>query len=264
MSAPAPAAAAAPLRLITIRFSHFCEKARWALDRAGVSYREESHVPIFSWRASISAGGRRTVPCLVTPDGALGDSTDILRWVDRQGGPPPLFPDGPEAAQVAALEEDFDRHLGPASRRLVYFFLGQHPDILRSLLVSAGSGWEAKLGHTLFPVLRTMIVRGLRIDAAGVDRSRKALEQTVAAVDARLSDGRPYLCGDRFTAADLTFAALLFPLILPEQIAGALPPRAQPDALTAITAPYRASPAGRFALRLYEQHRGLAPALRAA
>ena len=32
------------LRLVTIPISHYCEKARWALDRAGIPYREERHV----------------------------------------------------------------------------------------------------------------------------------------------------------------------------------------------------------------------------
>jgi glutathione S-transferase len=32
------------LRLITIPISHYCEKARWALERAGLPYREERHV----------------------------------------------------------------------------------------------------------------------------------------------------------------------------------------------------------------------------
>ena len=30
-----------PTRLITIPFSHDCEKALWALERAGVAYTEE-------------------------------------------------------------------------------------------------------------------------------------------------------------------------------------------------------------------------------
>ena len=30
--------------LITIPISHYCEKARWALDRAGVAYRERAHL----------------------------------------------------------------------------------------------------------------------------------------------------------------------------------------------------------------------------
>ncbi len=30
-------------RLVTIRYSHYCEKARWALERARVDFVEERH-----------------------------------------------------------------------------------------------------------------------------------------------------------------------------------------------------------------------------
>ena len=33
-------------RLLTIPISHFCEKARWALDRAGVDYVERRHIQL--------------------------------------------------------------------------------------------------------------------------------------------------------------------------------------------------------------------------
>jgi hypothetical protein len=45
-------------RLVTIPISHFCEKARWALDRAGV---DDVQQPICSWctcsRPDARAGG---------------------------------------------------------------------------------------------------------------------------------------------------------------------------------------------------------------
>ncbi len=37
---------AAPAILITIPLSHYCEKARWALDRVALPYREEPHAPL--------------------------------------------------------------------------------------------------------------------------------------------------------------------------------------------------------------------------
>ena len=70
------------LRLITIPISHYCEKARWALDRAGIAYREERHVQGVHRLVSRRAGGSGTVPVLGTRDEVLGQSAQILDWVD--------------------------------------------------------------------------------------------------------------------------------------------------------------------------------------
>ncbi len=50
-------------RLVTIPISHFCEEARWALDRAGVEYVEQPHLQLVHVIAARSVGGGRTVPC---------------------------------------------------------------------------------------------------------------------------------------------------------------------------------------------------------
>lgn len=131
-------------RLITIRFSHYCEKARWALDRAAVPYVEESHVPILSWLATFGVGAKRTVPALVTETGTLSDSTDILHWVDKQSGATPLFLNSSKEveAEIAAWENDFDLHLGPAARRITYFMMMGERKRVRSLMMSAGTPWD--------------------------------------------------------------------------------------------------------------------------
>lgn len=40
------AVSTAPYRLYTIAASHYCEKARWALDLGGVSYQEDKAPPV--------------------------------------------------------------------------------------------------------------------------------------------------------------------------------------------------------------------------
>ena len=75
-------------RLITIPISHYCEKARWSLDRAGVAYEEDAHLQGFHVAASKLAGGSGTTPVLVTEDaGVLGESADVLAYASRHGPP---------------------------------------------------------------------------------------------------------------------------------------------------------------------------------
>ena len=69
-------------RLLTIPISHFCEKARWALERAGLDYREERHVQGVNRIVSRRAGGHGTLPVLICEAGVLAESEDILRFAD--------------------------------------------------------------------------------------------------------------------------------------------------------------------------------------
>jgi glutathione S-transferase len=49
------------LRLITIPISHYCEKARWALERAGIAYREERHIQGVHMVAARRAAGQHAL-----------------------------------------------------------------------------------------------------------------------------------------------------------------------------------------------------------
>ncbi len=259
---PGPHAFAATCRLITIPYSHFCEKARWALDRAEIGYREEGHLPIVSWWPVWRAGGRRTVPVLVTPNETLSDSTEILHYADRHGRAPALFPDGND---VRDLEDDFDRHVGPQSRRIAYDVLLNDRASLRRILDASGPPWEVAVGRAARSLIAGVIRKGLRVDPVNVRRSEATLGEAFRRVDDRLRDGRPYLVGARFSAADLTFAALAAPVVLPDEYARFLIPYPElPSAARAIIDRYRATAAGQFALQMYAKHRRPSPAVAAA
>ena len=64
-------------RLIAFAISHYCEKARWALERLSIPFIEERHMPGFHWLYTRPIGGK-SVPVLVTEADTLTDSTDIL------------------------------------------------------------------------------------------------------------------------------------------------------------------------------------------
>jgi glutathione S-transferase len=242
-------------RLITIPFSHYCEKARWALDVCDVAYEEDGHLPLFHYTATLRAGAKRTVPALIDGKTIIPDSSPIIVWADAQR-PGTLVPaTDPDRADALALEDDFDRHLGPATRRWMYFQLLDRRDLDDYILANVPR-WESTALRATRPLAIASLKRLLKIDAAGAARSLDKVDETFANVGALLGDGRQYLVGDRFTVADLTFAALAAPVLLPSQYGSKLPPldAFTGDARTRIET-WRRSPPGQFALRLYAEHR---------
>ena len=255
------------LRLITIPISHYCEKARWALDRAELRYREERHIQGIHRVAARRAGGGATVPVLVTAEGAIGESHQILAWCDAHiAAERRLFPVEPNArAEVDALCRRLDEGLGPAGRRLIYVHMFRQPKLVFAFNDQGVPAWEDAMLRAGWPLLKRFVSRALGI-APGVEtQDEAAVFRELDHVAELLSDGRPHLCGERFGAADLTFAALCAPVIVPPEYGIALP---QPDVLNPATAELvrraREHPAGRYALAMFAAQRRGAPAQTAA
>ncbi len=244
-----------PARLITIPFSHFCEKARWALDVAAIAYVEDGHLPIFHYLATMRAGAKRTVPVVIDGDTVIPNSTDIIAWADARR-PGALLPAAdPDRSDALALADDFDRHLGPATRRWMYFQVLPRRDLDHVILKNLPR-WEVLALRATRPLALAYLQRSLKIDEAGVERSRQKIDEMFTNVSALLGDGRQFLVGNRFTVADLTFAALAAPILLPTQYGAPLPAldTFAADARKQIEA-WRRSPPGKFALRIYAEHR---------
>lgn len=246
-----------PLRLITIGFSHFCEKARWALDRAGLDYVEHDHPPMIHYGHTFRLGVGRLVPVLVTPTGTIRESSAIVRFADEAlPSERRLFPVEPEAgAEVEALVAEFDRSLGPAVRRAAYSLVLDDAAAARDLLASSGTAWERRAARLLFRPMRAAMIRGLKITPEGAARSFARIEASFAAVAERLSRGGRYLVGDRFTAADLTFASLAGPSLAPDQYGFPMPLAKFPARAREWAVRMRDTPAGRHALRMFAEER---------
>lgn len=260
------------LKLITFRFSHYCEKVRWALDRLAVPYREIAclpllHIPIVLAHTHLRFRGRAdaisspfSTPILIDHAGrSVHDSSRIIDWICREiTDIGPWLSRGPEDHE---LERHFSRKLGDDTRRIAYDYLLPDAEGLCRLAERNASPLQARLFKRMLPLFQKSVARGLHVHPAAVAASRERVMRELDAVEARLRDGRPYLTGERFGIADLTFASLLSPLLLVqprEGFGGQLPSIDEvPEDFRVLVHEVRARTAGRFALRLFGADRGL-------
>jgi glutathione S-transferase len=246
------------LRLVTIPISHYCEKARWALERAEIPYREERHVQAIHRIAAGRAGGKATVPVLVTPEGVLGESREILAWVDERTPPEHrLFPAEPgERAEVERLCRRLDERLGPTGRRLMYTHMLPQRKLMLRFNNQGVPAWEDRALRIGWPLAVRWAGRELGIHPGVEAEDEAAVWREFDFVAELLSDGRQHLCGERFGAADLTFAALSASVVVPPEYGVPLPqPDILPPHIAALVERARDHPAGRYALALFAGHR---------
>ena len=245
-------------RLLTIPISHFCEKARWALDRAGIEYSEERHVQGIHRIVARRAGGGTTVPVLVTGERVLAESEDILRYADeRLEDDRKLFPADPELRdEVVGLCRELDRGLGPDGRRLMYALMLEQKGPMLRVNNQGVPAWEGWAMSALWPLAKRWGRRDLGIGGDTVRVDAENVRQAFDAIAERRGDGRPYLCGERFSAADLTFAALAAAVIVPPEYGVRLPqPGELPQHIARMVRDFREHPAGAYAMELFRTER---------
>lgn len=195
---------------------------------------------------------------LVCGDRVLADSADIVDEADANAPPGQgLYPDDPgAAAEVRALERDFDTNLGPHGRRWMYNEMRGRRDLAVAYASTGVPAWERRALPLAYPLVTRVIDRFLDISATTAAQSEAEVRVTFDNVARRLSDGRPYLCGDRFSAADLTFAALAASVLMPLEYGVPLPqPEELPVAMATTVREFRAHPAGAHALAMYRDER---------
>ena len=246
-----------PPRLITLALSPYNDFGRWSLDRSGISYREERQALLLHIVASRRAGGKGTTPVLVTEDEVVGESAEIAEWADRHcSSPGALFPEGPEGEEVRGLVAHFGADLGTLVRPLFWSSLIEDLPLANRLWSQGLSPRAARVQPWVLRLGKPGLRRGLRIKPDTVETAPPRIRAIFDEVAARLERG-PHLVGDRITAADLSFAAMAAPALMPPEGH----PTDYPD-LDQLTPPVasamralRAHPAGEYALRLYREER---------
>uniref|UniRef100_A0A7S3GCI4 Glutathione S-transferase n=1 Tax=Palpitomonas bilix TaxID=652834 RepID=A0A7S3GCI4_9EUKA len=246
-------------KLVTIKPSHYCEKARWALDLAKVSFVEESHFPMFSRFHTLPIGGK-TTPLLTSGKGpskvTYTESDDIVDYCDS------LLP-VEKKLLIEGRREEIDEwrkianEIGDHTRRLAYFNMFKYTKNLAYEVLSDNvSKRQKRMAKIMMPMIKGVVKGALKVNEKETTKSIERLNSLLDKADKAIEEGDGYLVGGKFTAADLSFASLMAPIIFPPEFDAKMPqPEDLPDQFRKVVEEYRSRPSGKHCLRIFSSYR---------
>ncbi len=208
-----------PPVLYLFAISHYCEKARWALDHFGIDYEPRFVMPGLNRRIAKRLGASRgSLPFLQVGGQVITGSAAIIDWAELHRNPERPSLSGDDTAAVRDIEQRLDEVLGVHVRRFYYSdALIADPGSVRPIF-SRDLPVFQKLAVTLgwSQIVRVMI-RLMDLGPQQGRESRDIVAGELDWLDGTLGDGRPYLSGSHLTRADVTAASLLAPFVTPPQ-----------------------------------------------
>lgn len=171
-------------RFVTFGISHYCEKARWALDWHGIAYEEINWPPGVHIILAKSCGAKQTsLPILLDGRTVIQGSGAIVDWTDRQARDPARQL---TLADAREIEQRADRVIGVHVRRLAYAeLLPRFPELAKPALFGKASGPHRLAGDAMWPLSRRVMMRMHDIRPGAAAESRSILESELDWLDTR-------------------------------------------------------------------------------
>ena len=206
--------------LVVFAISHYCEKARWALDYLGVEYELKYIAPGIHRRFAQRLGApASTLPLLVLGDHFVQGSSAIIDWAEanKSDNTMSLAPTT-NVQQALDIEQRLDQVLGVHLRRYYYSeALVEHPGTVRPMFTRDLPLFQRCLITLAWRPICKLMIQGMDLGYDQGIESRKLVEAELDWLDDLLADGGRFLSGEALTRTDLTAASLLAPLVRPEQ-----------------------------------------------
>ncbi|MDD2724358.1 MAG: glutathione S-transferase [Methylovulum sp.] len=200
------------LTLYQFPISHYCEKARWALDYKRLDYKIKNLFPGLHVMTAKRLAGASSLPILVHDGKVVQGSGEIIDYLEQVFPEHKLAPaDDTLLADVLAWEKFVDGKIGVAVRIVCYHVLLDHPDILTPFFTRNAPWYGSIYMKIAFPNVAARMRGLMNINDRTAALANRQLARGIAKLSERLQH-RPFLAGDTFTRADLSAAALLAPL----------------------------------------------------
>ena len=205
------------LTLYQFPISHYCEKARWALEFKNLDYTKVNLLPGTHQAKMKKMSGKSHVPVLKHKDQVVQGSAQIIDYLDSAFSRKNLTPDEHQLKSKASEWEHYaDSKIGPQVRLVVYHIILDYPEFVIPMFTQDGPFYGPFLIKKMFPKMRKKMREYMNIDEANATKSNTELLKSVDDL-ANHYDKHQFMVGDQFSRADLTAAALLAPIAMPEK-----------------------------------------------
>lgn len=248
-----------PAKLVNLAPAVSTEVSRWCFDHWNLPLKEELHVPVFHVVALwLRLTGNNNRPLVLVDGRKLRSETEIVAYFDeRVAQEKQLLPEETASRwfdeEVTYYRQEFRRK---GVVKYMYFNLLQDRKLVMRSFTTGTPYLERLLARLLFGLVKRGLFAGLKLSAKGAAEGLHHIRAGFDRTEATLSDGRPYLAGERFTFLDIAFAATAAPALLLEGYRGNLPALEEvPADLQAVVRELRNRPAGKFAQSIYSKHR---------
>jgi glutathione S-transferase len=241
--------------LLQFPFSHYNEKARWALDWKGIPHRRVDFLPGPHAPQILRLTGKTTTPVLRIGERVIAGSAAILDELERLQPEPALYPADPTLrARALELQRHFDEEVGPRVRRALFSVLVREPAYMCRIFAGKRTLPVRALYRALFPVTKRVMGGSMALfDPVAVEDAFRGTRDALDLV-AKSVEPSGQLVGQHFSVADLT-AAANFALLVQVPHPDMARPTPIPAPVQEFMARFEAHPAIAWTLEQYRRHR---------
>lgn len=244
-----------PPQLYVFAISHYCEKARWALEYLGIEYEINYLNPGLHAELMMSLGaGGTSLPVLANDGELVQGSSDIISWAESapNNGRTLNYDSSPVTTDITSRIDDV---VGVHVRRMYYSeALVEHPETVLPIFANYLDEEEAALLSEIWELVVVAMIKKMDLGTDQGRESRSIVMRQLDWFDKLLGDGRDYLLGNTFTRVDMSAASILAPLAItsehPTYANLQVPPRVAQDVID-----WQSRPVSEFVARMYRRHR---------
>lgn len=190
-------------RLYVFPPSHYCERARWALDISGIEYDEHRWAVGVHVFLTCRIAPSTTLPILETAEEIIQGSGKILDWTQLSGG-------------IPEVESRFESTIGVLVRRFIYSAtLSTRGSGVRQALFSSVPAGQRIIGQLLWPITKQLIITRMQAKESFLVSLKDDISRELDWFEKQLSEDSSLSNGLK-TRAVVTAASLLSPLARPD------------------------------------------------